>query len=346
MQHSMVDASATPAPVQFIETQLDMAREEASPLTSEMADSDPSVSKAVDEGPMKSTAGVAFEQNENGIRFSVPVTESAILPKNLDEETYREGYDSDGERGPFYDAVISEMEQWDDSDSDSDDEFRSPSQPTTDAPLATALPATGELSTTPPDATAGLTTAPPTTDSALQLMTEQQLMNMTVAQLKQELERRKLSKSGVKNVLVQRLLSAQNAPPPPPPQNINVTTDSRSNTIADEANHRSKDLQVFHPNARWRELMHSGSCQEPERPANLRGPSVPLDESEFKKFNFDEEWDRPPFTGMSKVIKMGSRGHPLVGKKGETLYGDEVRKEGRANYAWLKKRTYGGQPTT
>jgi hypothetical protein len=53
MQHSLVDALATPAPVQFIEMQSDMAGGEASPLTSETVDSDPSVPKIMDEGPMK-----------------------------------------------------------------------------------------------------------------------------------------------------------------------------------------------------------------------------------------------------------------------------------------------------
>jgi hypothetical protein len=137
---------------------------------------------------------VAFEENENGVRVSVQVTEPVVFPKTFDENTYREGYDSDGERGPFYDAVLCEMEQWDNSDSDSNDEFPSASQlttdallavpPTTAAPLVTVLPATNELPTMPPDATAELTTAPPTTDSVLQVMTKQQLMNMTIAQLK------------------------------------------------------------------------------------------------------------------------------------------------------------------
>ncbi len=54
---------------------------------------------------------------------------------------------------------------------------------------------------------------------------------------------------------------------------------------------------------------------EPERPSHLRGPTVPEGEAEFKKFDFDEEWDRPPFAAMSEVVKLGVKGKPLKGKK-------------------------------
>jgi hypothetical protein len=64
-----------------------------------MADFDPSIA---DKGRMKSTAGVASEQNENGVRLSVPATESANITKNFDENTYHREYDSDGEWGAFY----------------------------------------------------------------------------------------------------------------------------------------------------------------------------------------------------------------------------------------------------
>jgi hypothetical protein len=148
----------------------------------------------------------------------------------------------------------------------------------------------------------------------------------------------KLLKTGVKNVLVQHLLTPQNAPPPPPRQNISVTNESRNINTADDANHRSINLQASHPNARWRESKHSGACQEPERPANLRGPSVPADESELQKYELDEEWDLPPFTSMSKVIELGSRGHSLADKKDETLYEDEARNDGWANFEWIRKK--------
>jgi len=53
----------------------------------------------------------------------------------------------------------------------------------------------------------------------------------------------------------------------------------------------------FHPDAKWRQLTHSiVPVQEPVgRPRNLVGPTAYKEnEQEFKKFNFDEEFDRPP----------------------------------------------------
>ena len=82
MQHLPADASKNQAPVHYIDVQSDKEGEEtASCLTPQMADSDPSVSKGTDEGPMKSTAGMAFKENESGVRFSVPAIKSDTSQK-------------------------------------------------------------------------------------------------------------------------------------------------------------------------------------------------------------------------------------------------------------------------
>jgi hypothetical protein len=75
---------------------------------------------------------------------------------------------------------------------------------------------------------------------------------------------------------------------------------------------------------------------EPQRPSHLRVPTIPDDEEEYRKFDFEESWDRPPLTGMSKVVKLGARGQQLKGKKGEVLHESEVRTAGRANLEWMK----------
>jgi hypothetical protein len=205
MQRSPADASDYEAPIESVErtSGIDGEENDVSPLTHETADSDP--------GPMKSTAGVAFEQNEDGVRFSVPVTESLNMTRNLDESTYNQGYDSDGERGPFYDAVLDEMDLWDQSDCESDDGsiFASPAigviqrappapeaicptpQPEADAAI-TAPPAPEAIRPTPqPEADAAVTQTEALANDSRELMTEQDLMKMTVSQLKQELEKKK-----------------------------------------------------------------------------------------------------------------------------------------------------------
>jgi len=80
---------------------------------------------------------------------------------------------------------------------------------------------------------------------------------------------------------------------------------------------RSRDLEAYNPNVQWKVLQPSATpCIKPERPQNLRGPTVPEDKQEFRKFNFSETWDRPPVTAMSKVVKIRAWGNPLKGKKG------------------------------
>ncbi len=65
--------------------------------------------RAAAEYPMKSTAGVAFQPSENCVSFSVPTTESIVVERNLeDENTYHQGFNSDGELGSFYGAVLDE----------------------------------------------------------------------------------------------------------------------------------------------------------------------------------------------------------------------------------------------
>jgi hypothetical protein len=196
MQHSTPDASDVDVPIESVERRsgMDGKDNDVSPLTHETVDS---ATK-----PMKSTAGVAFEQNEAGVRFSVPVTESLNTTKNLDESTYNQGYDSDGEQGPFYDAVLDEMDFWNQSDCESDDDsiFASPAigviqrappapeaicptpQPEADAAI-TAPPAPEAIRPTPqPEADAAVTQTEALANDSRELMTEQELMKMTVSQ--------------------------------------------------------------------------------------------------------------------------------------------------------------------
>ena len=70
----------------------------------------------------------------------------------------------------------------------------------------------------------------------------------------------------------------------------------------------------------------------------LRGPTVPENEQEPPKLDFDAEWERPPFIAMSSVLKLGARGNPIKNKNVKAeQYDNEVREKGRANLEWLKK---------
>jgi hypothetical protein len=71
------------------------------------------------ESSEEAAAHVNYEYNETAIALSVPVT-TAQLTFNA-RDSYGDRYDSDGELGPFYDAVFdepSESEEEEELDSD------------------------------------------------------------------------------------------------------------------------------------------------------------------------------------------------------------------------------------
>lgn len=112
----------------------------------------------------------------------MPVANEYVLPKNNNGGTYNDGYDFDGELGPFFDAVAGEN----DFSSDEKDEDEETGQ---SAQLALinneSIPVISEV-------------APVNDSPALLLLTEPQVMAMTANQLKDELAKRKLSKNRVK----------------------------------------------------------------------------------------------------------------------------------------------------
>jgi hypothetical protein len=52
----------------------------------------------------------SFERSEQGTYLSVPVSNDARALSCINEEAFDEGYDSDGQRGPFFDAVADKVE--------------------------------------------------------------------------------------------------------------------------------------------------------------------------------------------------------------------------------------------
>lgn len=59
---------------------------------------------------------VEYDITDTGIMLSVPVTSEIPYAKNNNSNTYQEGYDSDGDVGPFFDAIVNQKD-------DEDEEF-------------------------------------------------------------------------------------------------------------------------------------------------------------------------------------------------------------------------------
>jgi len=248
---------------------------------------------------------VVYEYNTNGVALSVPNASAVHVEFNA-RDSYRDGYDSDGKLGPFFDAVMDEGTD----ESDDDEEL----------PTASAAPLPREATNT-----AGEEPQP----APVPLLDEDSVKVMNVAQLKDELRKRKLTVNGVKQVLQERLLSFLRNP------NSNNNLPGPGTTAAGQ----NVTTAGFSEGAAWKELKTEDEIvPEPNTNRNLVGPTVPTGEREFTKRNFTETFDRPPFTAMSPVIDIGRNGKPVKNRRGEVQWTNEIREKGRANKEWVDKQ--------
>jgi hypothetical protein len=218
------------------------------------------------------------------------------MPSVLSTRNYDQGYDSDGELGPFFDTVANEK--------DFEDEIFN------EEPIELVLQEQADATTH----------VSPTVSAEAPTLTEEEVRHMTVNQLKDELTKRKLSKSGKKDVRIERLLASLNSPVALINSENIATTSGCS------------------PTAQWIILHHSETpVQEPNQNPNLVGPTVPENEVEPTKYNINDTFDRPPFCAMSKVIQLNRKGQPMKDRHSNIQYVSEIREEGRANFEWLQK---------
>jgi hypothetical protein len=242
---------------------------------------------------------VEYDVTDDGVALSVPVT-SQMPYSNNNTSTYEDGYDSDGQLGPFYDAVA---HQKDDDDEEFDEEEQIPLHEVSDESVQQEPP---------------------------EIVPEVNLPNfqlMTVAQLKDELRKRNLPVNGRKEVLLQRLSAPLAA--------IHHTTNSEQRLPQQPAS----AINGFAPHAKWIELKHHQErVVEPnQQHRNLVGPTVPTGQAEAPKYNFSEQFDRPPFTALATVVKLNNKGRPVFDRLGRAVYEQVIREDGCANLEWLKQ---------
>jgi hypothetical protein len=95
---------------------------------------------------------------------------------------------------------------------------------------------------------------------------------------------------------------------------------------------------VFPPIAKWRELKHKNApVEEPMWPSHMRWPNVPEGEEECHQFDFDETFDRPPFTAMSEVYEIDHKGKRIKTRQGKAKTVQQIHKDGRPDSDLLKK---------
>jgi hypothetical protein len=147
----------------------------------------PSVEAAA-ESPLVNAFKAPCYKTDASVHLSVSITPVSIVHHTFNVN-YENVEDFDGEIEPFYDAV--EGEDLLDSDDDNDWDDPIPSDP---------------RNAEPSDANNNPTNIPAEADEPPLEMTEQQLMLLSNAALREELRKRNQSTNGNKSVMVQRLL--------------------------------------------------------------------------------------------------------------------------------------------
>jgi hypothetical protein len=163
---------------------------------------------------------VTDEWANDGANPRVPMNQATRTILDIDESTYWMGYNSDGEIGPIFDAVAGKME-----DSDTEDERFAGN---------IATPGVAQNAVEQLSLHDGLKKDP--------ILTEDVMRQITNAQLKAELEKRKKSKSGNKAVLVLCHIAAINNPEP-------AAVNASGNAAPTEPNHASKDSKAYDTSA-------------------------------------------------------------------------------------------------
>jgi hypothetical protein len=331
----------------------------------------PDARKSAD-SPNVNAFRAAYQQTEGGVHLSIPVAPAA-LPQRVDVnyDNY-DGADSDGEVGPFYDAVADEEGL--DSDNDcswADDAIGpfsvedqiQPSQEVEPEPRR-ELPGTEQelmlllsysqlkeelrkqnLSTNKTVMVQRLLTMITTTDAVQHTsapeqvahsneetahiasneptavnMTEEQLMQLSNATLKDMLKEKNLSTNGSKAVMVQRILTGI--------PRTRAIPRNRNPQLAEEEE-EGEVLTGFPSTAKWKELSPSVEpVREPTMPG-LRAPTVPEGEESMPKFNFEETFDCEPFIEQCEVFKEVN-GKLVKDRRGNHVMETVTRMEGRA----------------
>ena len=242
------------------------------------------------------SSGSGFSRSSSGVFLSTPVSPEIRKIENIDEELYEEGYDTDGDIGPFYDAV----EHEEDLASNIEEEAL-PSREDYEAIVARAEnPINNNTNPVNNDMTRRGENDDTIGDAGtFVLISDEDMNKMRNKELQDELGKRGLVKRGWKSELVAHLKKAMR-------DGVLIVDDNAASTTNIEPS--SAELPGFSDGAYWEELIpQSAPVEEPTNPFQARAPTVP-EEDHFhvpKKYNFDLTIQRKAFTGKvkTKVVK-------------------------------------------
>ena len=216
------------------------------------------------------------------------------------------GCDSDGEVGPFFDAVASEGSL----------ELDEPTVPEVEDAVAEGTQQNNE------DTEAGAEN----NEGKDITIDEATLLSLKVADLKKELQMRGQSTTGKKSILLDRLRETVHMP-------ILSSADGQARA--------RDDLKRFSPTARWKPLVPMAETVEEPQSQNgrFRAPTIPESEADFvpQKHDYAEVFDREVFEGRRSVPRTFANGRPRKDQNGKQIMDEVVREGGGPSLTFLKK---------
>jgi hypothetical protein len=270
----------------------------------------------------------------------IPKTPEQVVVSVHNSEDVDEDYDTDNEIGPFYDQVVEEGELV-----ETEEELHSApvtiSTSTTTTAINPTIPPTddpsirGPLIPQPTDQVSSTCTPTNTSTAPTAPLALDDISKMKVAELKEALLKRGLSRNGNKKVLVDRLKDALTNHAP---LVLNLTNEIRDNLAGD----------AFHGGAYWtmipqdgdiiidenRELIESERFFDPTVPRNNQWEDP--DRVGPPKRNYNVTADREVFFMKAKVPDLTANGKPKY-KEGKRLWKDGTTDDTVPNVTFLQK---------
>ena len=234
---------------------------------------------------------------------NIPASPEGRSHLTISGESLAAGYDSDGEVGPFFDALKEEGPQELDE---------------AQMPEAGAAESCGDEELKEKEEATGR-------ENLIVNLDANEIRQMKVKELKEKLQERGQPTNGKKDVLVARLIDS-----------LHLPVMSKADRDA-----RSKDdLTGFAPSARW--IMLEPNQQAIPEPQNKHGrfrpPTVPEEDADFvpQKFNYERKFDRLPFGGLDEHVLKHRNGRVKYTAEGKPMKETTIRSEGHPNAKFLE----------
>ena len=282
--------------------------------------------------PEINTAGTRLQRLSSGKQLFVPIASNrrniSLVGKNKEEERLldEDGYDSDGECGPFIDPNEIPLDNYEEETLQMEQHIE---VTINTEPVATNSE-TAEMSNTV-DAVAEVVV-----EEAPVSLTVEACETLNVKDINAELKKRRIAKKGKsrKNDLLALLKDAVR-------NGVPIYDENETSGVEGERVQAPSIEDGFSHSARWVELQHLTEPVTDPMEEGFRSPTQPAEQTiKNTRFNFGESFDRPVFKELSpewRLTRSSKNARVQMDGRGNPRYFSSVREKGRAKVSWLEK---------